>query len=374
MKTIAPALPGFLLALATIFFQSAYAESSKLAAGVRGVATRAPKGMKIDGDLSEFKSAFCTPVEYFQADNPNKKDPNPGLRDRAGQFFYMWDDEAFYAALRTLDRHPADNADDGHLWEGDAVEWYFDTRRGSDFRSHDWPKEANPGAVHCYWTGLDGTNVTPRFCLRPGFLQAIPKTGVEVGAKRTSVGMDVEFKLPWADFPGFKPKAGEVIALDAELCYSDGGPRVFRSFVFGSPLSVQQPANLGKIQLVEKLKPAHWKQCGPVMFPIRCDTAWGQPAKPKVRGYMAIPPNQAEQVGKVAFRILGLDGKGSGDFPGNVETFEADGNFQRAWAEWPADLALPGAHQLLGLVYDKSGHELTRVAPRMVSVNMTPGY
>src|SRR5437868_3456717 len=65
----------------------------KLAEGVRGLATRAPQGMKIDGDLSEFKDAFSTPLEYFNAD----------LKNRPAQFLYMWDDEAFYAALRTLD-------------------------------------------------------------------------------------------------------------------------------------------------------------------------------------------------------------------------------------------------------------------------------
>jgi hypothetical protein len=370
-----PRLVSSLGILVAVMFGShpAFAQS-QLASGVRGVATRAPKEIKIDGDLSEFKDAFSTPVEYFQTDNPNKKDPNPGLHDRAAQFFYMWDDEAFYAALRTLDRHPADNADDAHLWEGDAVEWYFDARRDESFLSHDWPKEADTGAVHCYWTGLKGTNVTPRFCLRPGFLEAIKKIGVEVGAKPTAVGTDVEFKVPWKNFPAFKAKAGEVIALDAELCYSDGGPRVFRSFVFGSPLSVQQPANLGRIQLVEKLELEHWKQCGPVMFPIRCDTAWSQPGKPQVLGYMALPPNQTDSIGKVTFRVLGLDGKKLGEFEGKIETFEAQGNFQRATAEWPGNLALPGAHHLLGIVYDKSGKELTRIAPRMVSVNMSPGY
>lgn len=352
---------------------SSNAFAEKLLEGVRGVATRAPKEMKIDGDLSEFKDAFSTPVEYFQAEGGGKKN-EIGLHDRAAQFFYMWDDEAFYAALRTLDRSPANNADDAHLWEGDAVEWYFDTRQNENFRSHDWPKEPDAGAVHCYWTGLKGTNVEPRFCLRPGFLEAIKKVGVEVGAKRTSAGMDVEFKLSWANFPVFKAEAGKIIAVDAELCYSDGGPRVFRSFVFGSPLSVQQPANLGKIQLVEKLEPEHFKQCGPVMFPIRCDTPWGQPGKPHVLGYMAIPPTHSENVGKVEFEVFGLDGKSLGHFDGKIEAFEAQGNFRRASAQWPNDLAVPGAHYLLGIVYDKNGKELTRVAPRMVSVNMTPGY
>ena len=361
-----------LVAFLTSFVgQTAFAES-KLKEGVRGVATRAPKEMKIDGDLSEFKNAFATPVEYFQSDNSGKKDL--GLRDRAAQFFYMWDDEAFYAGLRTLDRNPHSSAPDDHLWEGDAVEWYFDTRQNETFRSHDWPKTPNAGAVHCYWSGLKGTNIVPRFCLRPTFLEAIPKIGVEVGARHTAKGMEVEFKLPWKNFPEFKAKLDTVIALDAELCYSDGGPRVFRSFVYGSPLGVQQPASLGKIQLIEKLEPKQWATVGPLMFPIRCDTAWGQPGNPQVTGLMAIPPNYTDQIGKVAFRILDLNGKKLGEFDGKIDTFEAEGNFARATAQWPNDLAIPGAHHLLGVVYDKKGKELTRIAPRMVSVNMQPGY
>lgn len=343
----------------------AEAQTNALAAGVRGLATRAPAGMKIDGDLSEFKDAFATPVEYFHAD----------LRNRAAQFFYMWDEEAFYAGLRTLDeeKKQADHADDDHLWEGDAVEWYFDTRRGDDFRSIAWPTDP-VGAVHCYWTAYKNAELKPRFCLRPNFLKQIPKVGIEVGAKRTAYGAEVEFKLPWANFPGFKAKLNEVIAIDAELCYSDGGPRVYRSFVYGSPLSVQQPASLGKVQLVEKVEPAHWKQCGQVMMPVRCDTAWGQPVKAQASGSIALPPNQGDQVGKVVFRITDLEGQKLGDFEAKAETFESAGKFARATASWPSDLAPPGAHQVTAIVYDKSGKELTRVAPRLVSVNMATGY
>jgi hypothetical protein len=186
--------------------------------------------------------------------------------------------------------------------------------------------------------------------------------------------MEVEFKLPWANFPDFKPKPNEIIALDAELCYSDGGPRVFRSFVYGSPLSVQQPASLGKIQLVDKLMSADWKACGPVMMPIHCDTAWGQNTKPQVTGYMALPPDQSDQIGKVIFRLISLNGSTLGEYPWKIETIESEGRFRRLTAQWPSDLATPGTYHLLGIVYDKNGKELTRVAPRMVSVNMTPGY
>jgi len=350
-----------------VFVLPTSAHTGELAPGVRGLATRAPNTMKIDGDLSEFKSAFCTPLEYFSLDPKT-------LGNRAAQFFYLWDDEAFYAGLRTLDGSQANLADDLHLWEGDGVEWYFDTRQDENFRSQSWPTNTSPGAVHCYWTGLKGTNIQGRFCLRPGYLNAIPNIGVEVAARRTAHGLEVELKLPWANFPNFKPKPNQVIALDAELCYSDGGPRIFRTFAYGSPLSVQQPASLGKIQLVEKLQSSFWKECGPVLMPIRCDTAWTQNTKPQVTGLMAIPPNHASEIGKVVFRVLGLEEKKLGDYEGEIETFDAEGHFQRVVARWPNELAAPGTYHLLGTVYDKAGKELTRVAPRMVSANMQPGY
>jgi hypothetical protein len=316
--------------------------------------------MKIDGDLAEFSQAPSSPVGYFETDPAN----------RAAQFFYMWDDQAFYAGLRTLDQKQANPAPDNQLWEGDGVEWYFDTRRDDRFRDRLW----GPGAVHMYWTAYRGNELHPRWCLRPDMLQVIPGTGVEVAARRTGYGAEVEFKLPWANFPGFQAARSAVIGLDAELCYSDGGRRVNRTFAFGSPLSVQQPASQAKVQLVERLEPAHWRQCGPVMMPVRCDTAWVQETKPLVTGLLALPPNQLEQVGKVVFRLVDLQGQTLGEFAGQPEALQAEGKFFRARAQWPTELAVPGAHHLLAIVLDRQGTELTRVAPRMVSVNNEQGY
>src|SRR6185295_19756067 len=106
--------------------------ADELKPGVRGLATRAPADVKIDGDLSDFRGAFCTPVNYFHFQKPEANKPDP-LKERPAQFFYMWDDQAFYAALRTLDTKQFNGSDNEHLWGGDAVEWYFDTRRGDDF-------------------------------------------------------------------------------------------------------------------------------------------------------------------------------------------------------------------------------------------------
>jgi hypothetical protein len=336
------------------------APEASLRPGVRGVATKARGPVSIDGDLSEFSEAFGTPIGYFQ----------DRLQDRAAQFFYMWDETAFYAALRTLDTAPANLAPDDRLWEGDGVEWYFDARRGDDFRGMTWEK----GAVHCYWVGLKGDQVQPRFCLRPGYLDSIPKTGVEVAAKRTPVGMDVEFKLPWVNFPEFRAVRDAIIGVDAELCYSDGGPRVDRDFVFGSPLSVQQPASLARIQLVDQLEASHWKQCGPVMMPVRCDTAWGQETKPRVTAMLALPPNHLDEIGRIVFKVSDMDGVTLIETVGEVEAFSSYGSFSRAIATWAVDFAEPGRHQLSALIYDKDLKELSRIAPRMVSVRMQKGY
>ncbi len=316
--------------------------------------------MKIDGDLAEFKDAFCTPVGYFMTD----------VKNRPAQFFYMWDDEAFYCGLRTLDQKQANPAADNRLWEGDGVEWYFDTRRGENFRAREW----GPGAVHMYWTAYKNDKLQPRWCLRPDMLQAIPGTGVEVAARKTSYGAETEFKLPWANFPDFKPALDEVIALDAELCYSDGKGRVERTFAYGSPLSVQQPASQAPIQLVERLQPEHWKQCGAVMFPIRCDTAWTQPTKPQVTGHLVIPPNVREQVSKVVFRLLDTQGEQTADYEAVVQPVEAEGGFYRAAAVWPSDLVAPGHYLLTAIIYDREAKERARVAPRMVSDHMQPGH
>lgn len=347
-----------LLATADLFVERAAAEELK--PGVRGVATRAPADVKIDGDLGDFRGAFCTPVNYF----------HPQINERAAQFFYMWDETAFYAALRTLDTKQFNGSDDAHLWGGDAVEWYFDTRRDENFRGIDWGK----GAVHMYWTGYDKADVKPRWCLRPGYLDAIPGKGIEVAAKKTPFGAEVEFKLPWENFPNFKAAAGEVIALDAELCYSDGAARVDRIFAYGSPLCVQQPAAQGMVQLVEKLEPAHWKQCGPVLAPIRCDTPWTQKSKAHVAGKLALPPDHHDQIGKIAFRISDLDGKVLGEYPAERKTLHEVGRFFLAEATWPSDLAVPGQHTLIAILSDKSGKELCRIAPRLVSAGWVQGY
>lgn len=326
--------------------------------GVRGVLTRAAGPVTIDGDLSEFASAFVAPMEYF----------NERVMERGAQFFYMWDEESIYIGLRTLDTIPAHPDSGTNLWNGDSVEFYIDTRRDEKFRNSDW----GPGAAHVFYAGVTGIEVKAQYSPTATPKRGSPRIGVEVASKRTPVGLDIEFKMAWANFPDFKPQVGEVIGLDTELCYSDGRDRVNRSFIYGSPLNVPQPASLGKVQLVDTLKPEHWKACGPILTPVRCDTPWVQKTNNHVRAWMALPPNH--DVGRVVFRLTDTHGSFIGDYEAKSETFSEYGAFRRAVASWPSDFSDPGTYHITGIVYSVDGKELTRVAPRMVSMWNTWGY
>lgn len=132
---------------------------------------------------------------------------------------------------------------------------------------------------------------------------------------------------------------------DAELSCSDGRPRSYRSFVFGSPFSVQRPGNLACIQLVDRLERSRWKRTAAVIMPIRIDTAWSQKQVSKVQARVALPTNHSKQVGKIEFRLTDLNGKRLDDFEACKEiALQPNGDFRLRLAEWPADLATPGTY------------------------------
>ena len=331
---------------------------------VLGLIPQTQSAINIDGELSEeeYRGSLCTPVEYFHDD----------LANRPGQFFYLWDNDALYIGVRTLDQRAF--APQDKFWEGDAVEFYLDTR--SDVFGVKWPLERFPGAVHCFFTAMTLNEVRPRFALRPNYSEAIPNKGIAVAARRTFSGLEMEMRMPWLNFPDFKPKVGEVVRLDAELSYSEGGPRSFRTFAFGSPLSVPHPANLAQLQLTNRLETDHWNQCGPVMMPVRIDEPWTQTSLPlKVVAQIAIPPYQTDKVGKIAFQVMDLCGNMIGQFDADTVTYlDVNHQFIRREATWSATLTSAGRFLVYAVVFDSHGNELCRIAPRLKSVNMSRGY
>src|SRR5439155_2851805 len=171
----------------------------------------------------------------------------------------LWDEQNLYIGLRCLGQKPAHVAPDTGIYDGDAVEFYLDTRRGDQLGAAAF----TPGTLHMFWTPFTGTEVKPRLQIRdlPVFRDFKLK-GAEVAGQKTPWGYTAEFKLPWANFPNFTAKAGEVIGIDGELCSSDGGPRVDRTFVYSSPAAVSTPSAFGRVQLVDRLDPRALKLLG----------------------------------------------------------------------------------------------------------------
>jgi hypothetical protein len=331
-----------------------------LAPGVRGLLTLSPTKVILDGRLREWSNAFCTPVQYNHRD----------IENRAAQFFYMWDDEALYIGLRCLDLRQANLAALAQTYDGDAVEFYLDTRPGAELRGKDW----TTGAVHLFFSAFEGEDVKPRWVMRQGI--ATSKTvlqGVEIGASRDDVSYEVEFKLPWKNFPGFVPRLGAVVALDAELCSGDGGKRTDRSFAYGSPLSVQQPASFAKVELVRVFDPDYLPAVGPSTFPMWVETPWVQPERAQVQAVLAIPPAFADIVGEVEIRIHDTEGRIIKTLPARIEAFGPPGRgFFRAGAFWSIDEYAPNTFFATARVIARTEKPLVTVAPRMVhEANMT---
>src|SRR6516165_5164869 len=87
---------------------------------VVGLIPKAQKPIKMDGKLDEWNGAFVTPVHVG----------HPDFANRGAEFLFLWDEQNLYIGLRCLDRHPAHVAPDNQIYNGDAVEFYLDTRRG----------------------------------------------------------------------------------------------------------------------------------------------------------------------------------------------------------------------------------------------------
>jgi hypothetical protein len=315
----------------------------------------------VDGALREWSEAFCTPVHYGHGK----------LAERSAQFYYLWDDDAFYVGLRCLDSKQANPGQTSSLWNGDAVEFYLDTRSGETLRGKDWTE----GAIHFYFTPFEGSELRPRWAVRKGITTSgIVLQGVAIAATRTKESYEVEFKLPWSNFPSFQPKLGAVLAVDAELCSGDGDKRTDRTFAYGSPLSVQQPASLGKVQLVKSFDPDYLDAVGPSAFPVWVNTPWVQPGRAVVQAVVAIPPAFEAVVGAVDVRIHDTDGKIIKTIPARVEPFGPPRlGFIRAVAFWSVDDYPPGSYFATARVESRTEKTLVTVAPRMVEEAVISG-
>lgn len=308
---------------------------------VVGLIPKAQKPIKMDGKLDEWDGAFVTPVHVG----------HPDFANRGGQFLFLWDEQNLYIGLRCLDQHPAHIGTDNQIWNGDAVEFYLDTRRGDKLGA----AQFGPGTMHLFWTPFTKTEVKPRIGLRdlPAFKE-FKLQGAEVAGAKTPWGYTAEFKLPWANFPDFKAMAGEIIGIDCELCSSDGGPRVDRTFVYSGPAAVGSPSAFGRVQLVDKLDPQALKSLGRAILPLSlaksANYAW-------LYGAVCVSPSIEGSVAKLEGKLLDVSGKVRKTSTGSKKNL--DGGFALWTGSWELFDLPPGVYTLELVATDKAGEVIT---------------
>ncbi len=329
-------LPALLALIATV--GSAFAQDKPIV----GLIPKAHEPVALDGNLDDWPGAFVTPVHVG----------HPEFANRGGQFLYLWDENNLYIGLRCLDKKPAHVGADTQIWNGDAVEFYLDTRRGDGLGA----KAFGPGTLHMFYTPFTKTDVKPRQGMRdiPAFKE-FKLQGAEVAGAKTPWGYTAEFKLPWANFPNFTPKAGEVIGIECELCSSDGGPRVDRTFTYSSPAAVATPSAFGRVQLVDKLEPEALKPLGRVLLPLNLTKSANYPW---LYGTVCPSPTLEGVAVKLEGKLLDMDGKVRKTSTGTRK--KLDGTPFSLWTgSWELFDLPPGVYTLELIAVDRDGRVIT---------------
>ncbi len=309
---------------------------------VLGLIPKASQSIELDGKLDDWDGAFVTPVHVG----------HPDFANRGGQFLFLWDEQNLYIGLRCLDQHPAHFGAENQIWNGDAVEFYLDTRGAQKLGA----REFGPGTLHCFYTPFTKTEIKPRIQVRdlPAF-KDFKLQGAHLAGAKTSWGYTAEFKLPWANFPDFKAKAGKTIGIDCELCSSDGGPRVDRTFVYSSPAAVGSPSAFGRVQLVDKLDPQALRPLGRALLPLSltksANYAW-------LYGTICISPSIEKKVAKIEGRIVDREGKVRKTTPGSRQALDGTG-FILWRSSWELFDLPPGIYTLELAALDKEGKVIT---------------
>jgi hypothetical protein len=227
-----------------------------------------------------------------------------------------------------------------------------DTRRGQQFGA----AQFGPGTLHMFWTPFTKTDLKPRMGVRdlPTF-KVLRLQGAEVAGAKTSWGYTAQFKLPWANFPNFAARVGEVIGIECELCSSDGGPRVDRTFVYSSPAAVSTPSAFGRVRLVDRLDLQALEPFGRALLPLSltksANYAW-------LYGTVCLSPNIEASVAKLEGKIVDREGKVRKSTLGSRKSL--DGTGFTFWAgSWELFDLPPGIYTLELAAMDKDGRVVT---------------
>ncbi len=315
---------------------------------VVGLIPKAQKPIAMDGKLTGWDGAFVTPVHIG----------HPDFANRGGEFLYLWDENNLYIGLRCLDRKPAHVGADNQIWNGDAVEFYLDTRRGDKLGAEAF----GPGTLHMFYTPFTKTDLKPRLQVRdlPAF-KNFKLQGAEVAGARMPWGYTAEFKLPWKNLPNFMPRSGEVIGIECELCSSDGGPRVDRTFVYSSPAAVGSPSAFGRVELVDRIDPSTLQAFGRALLPMSITRSANYPW---LYATVCVSPTIEGSVARLEGRLRDTGGKVRKVSTGSKKTL--GGGFTLSTVSFELFDLPPGVYTLEVVASDKAGAVITSRAEKVL--------
>jgi hypothetical protein len=194
-----------------------------------------------------------------------------------------------------------------------------------------------------FFTAVTGHDLKPRWHVRDlAAFKDLKLQGVQIAAARAPGGYTMEFKLPWANFPGFAPKAGIPIGIDVEMGSADGGQRIHRVFAYSSPTSVDSPSTFGRVLLVDKVDPLAVKSYSRALFPFDAQVPGNYG---RIYGVACLSPTIAGQIDSVDGALLDADGKVLKTTEnGSLTTMQQDWRIWRG--EWETFDLPPGIYTL----------------------------
>ncbi len=183
---------------------------------------RIPKALQaiaIDGDLSDWEG---TPQEPAIAQYPTTVNRQwAGPQDLGAQFYFTWDDNAFYIATIVTDNvHVQFARTRGYnLFKGDDIEIWFDTDLPGDF-------DKAQGDRDDFQLGLSPGNFAdlgPEAVFwNPDKVDARNRLVNVAASKRPQGnGYTLEAAVPWTAFGEFRPKPGVAIGFAASAGDND---------------------------------------------------------------------------------------------------------------------------------------------------------
>lgn len=174
-------------------------------------AARRTFAVALDGDLSEWGATSAAPIENVVFGEQNWS----GQQDLTGLVRAAWDDGFLYLATQVSDDAVVQESSEDLLYRGDAVEFFWDSDLQGDFAAEQYNEDevqaiVSPGN----FAGRDPStwvysSATGNF-----------RDEIDVAARRTSAGYDVELRIPWGRL-SVQPRTGNVYGYAIALSDDD---------------------------------------------------------------------------------------------------------------------------------------------------------